>query len=275
MTTKRGVGHLRVTALGLALLVWPASLTCAGDAPEGDAGKISVSLRTFESPRFVRKPTNAQRRTWSPEEARRTPNPFLSQHLLPRLRTKINGLGKLNRVPEAERLGLFRRDIERATQSAVRDYLEEIAIDPMRDRLEEFVDLKLKPRFRRSKRPEPRVDPLPFGSEPPGPGAAASPTRTRERKGDFDVDVGISSGMPEVNLEYKRGRLDLELELGVHGPELQLNLGSGKRRLRLDIRATGRMGLVFRSSRLKNHAIVRATLDPASGNCVATYVHKF
>ena len=99
--------------------------------------------------------------------------------------------------------------------------------------------------------------------------------RLRRNRGEVDLDVGFSAGLPRLNLEYKKGRLDLDFELGADGPELQLKLGSGKRQLRIDIDGSGEMGLLFRPARLRGRATVRATLDAMSGECAATYVHKF
>ena len=278
MTTKRGVGHLRLTVLGLALLVWPAILTCAGDAPAGTADDTAVSFSALERPRLDRRPTTAATRTWNGQNGSRGSNPFLDGHLLPQLRGRVKGLRRLERVPEEQRLSVLRRDVERAATRATKDFLEDIAVDPLRERLDEWFDEKVRWRLGKlggAKRPEPRVDPLPAGPEPAPTGVAVDSARVRRNRGEVDVDVGFSGGLPRLNLDYKKGRLDLDFELGADGPELQLKLGSGKRQLRIDIDGNGEMGLLFRPARLRGRSTIRATLDAMSGECAATYVHSF
>jgi len=278
MTTMRGVGHLRLTVLGLALFVWPAILTCAGDAPAGAADDIAVSFEAFERSRLDSRPIIGATRTWNRENASRGSNSFLDGHLLPQLRGRVKGLRRLERVPEEQRLDVLRRDVERATTRATKDYLEDIAIDPMRERLDEWFDEKVRWRLGRlggAKRPEPNVDPRPAGPEPARTDVAFGSARVRRNRGEVDLDVGFSGGLPRLNLEYKKGRLDLDFELGADGPELQLKLGSGKRQLRIDIDGNGEMGLLFRPARLRGRSTIRATLDAMSGECAATYVHKF
>ena len=117
MTPMRGVGHLRATALGLALLLWPCNPTSAGDVA-GTPGEITASLRTIERPADLDPRDFVSRGEWNDSDAQRRPNAFLDGHLLPRVTRHVRRM-KHSQVQDERRYERFNHDMSRATEKAL------------------------------------------------------------------------------------------------------------------------------------------------------------